>query len=337
MIDVTDIEKRVDKAIAAPTPVDLEIGGVRLENLGQVMEFAKLMAVSGVAVPPWMRNNVGGCLAICSRALRWGMDPFAVAEQSYLARGKGGEEHVAFMSQLVHAVVTSRADLKGRLRAEIIGQGDERRCHVWGTFKGETKPHEYTSETLGSKIKAIGYNDKGILKGSPLWLSDPEVQLRYSAVRQWCRLHSSETLLGVYSVDELETVDTTSSPVSSLAQRLRDANRVGERGFDPAHVAAVIEGEAQETDDDESSKRSGDDSSSPPRQNDSSRQRDDDRNQTRRSIAGEKHQGTRPQPARQGTTRKETSQVEDDLFPPERPKPDRRSPRSPQPAPKGKR
>ena len=58
MIDVTEIEKRIDHAIAAPIPVNLEIGGVALENMGQVMEFAKLMAVSGAAVPKYLNLDI---------------------------------------------------------------------------------------------------------------------------------------------------------------------------------------------------------------------------------------------------------------------------------------
>jgi RecT family len=325
MINVTDIEKRVDKAIAAPTPVDMELGGVRLENLGQVMEFAKLMAVSGVAVPPWLRSNVGGCLAICSRAMRWGMDPFAVAEQSYLAKGKGGEEHVAFMAQLVHAVVTAHAPLKGRLRTEIIGQGDERRCKVWGTFKGETKPHEYTSETLGKKIAAIGHNDKGQIRGSPLWTSDPEVQLRYSAVRQWCRLHSSDTILGVYTPDELE--EAPESTISSLSQRLRDAKlaHVGERGFDPAHVAKVIEGEAQETEHEDHDRRT-DQAGDGRRTMDPETRPGRDHEQKASTARGQKPQAPGAHAARHRAAREET-QDNEDLFPPDRPKATYRAPK----------
>ena len=112
-----------------------------------MMEFAKLMAVSGAAVPLYLRGNPGACLAICSRAYRWGMDPFAVAEKSYMMRNpKTGEERIAYEAQLVHAVITARASLKNRLRHRIEGEGDERRCVVWGTFRGEDKPHEYTSE-----------------------------------------------------------------------------------------------------------------------------------------------------------------------------------------------
>lgn len=249
MIDVADIEKRIDRAAVATVPIDAPGGGIVPRTWGEAMEFAKMMAVSGAAVPKWLRNNPGGCLAMCSRALRWKMEPFAVAEKSYLAIGKGGTEHIGYEAQLVHAVVISNAPLKGRLRYEILGTGDERRCKVWATFKNEDKPHEYTSETLGAKIKAIGKNDKGQLKGSPLWETDPEVQLAYSAVRQWCRLFSPETLLGVYTPDELpaEPIDI-SQEVSTLEQRLKNAtrSRTGERGFDAKQVAKVIEGEAKE-------------------------------------------------------------------------------------------
>jgi hypothetical protein len=255
-MDVTEIERRVDRAIAAPIPVNAEVGGLTLENMGQVMEFAKLMSVSGAAVPKYLRGNPGACLAICSRALRWQMDPFAVAEKSYMVVNKG-EERVAFEAQLIHAVITARAPLKTRLRHEIVGEGDERRCVVWGTFKGEELPHKYTSETLKSLRDARGRNDYGAIKGSPLWDTNPEVQLAYSTVRQWCRLYASEVLLGVYAPDELEdgskkeVKDVTPSKAEALMQRLKDgkASHVNPRGFDAEHIAreatqsSVIEGD----------------------------------------------------------------------------------------------
>ena len=242
-MDINEIERRVDRTIAAPIPVNADLGGLTLENMGQVMEFAKLMSVSGAAVPKYLRGNPGACLAICSRALRWKMDPFAVAEKSYMVVNKG-EERVAFEAQLINAIVTARAPLKGRLRHEIIGDGDDRRCVVWGTFKNEDAPHKYTSETLGKLREARGRNEYGNLKGSPLWENQPEVQLAYSAVRQWCRLYASETILGVYTPDELEdgskAVDVTPSKTEMLAQRLKDQKAQHadtRRGFDAEYVA----------------------------------------------------------------------------------------------------
>lgn len=254
MIDIAKIEQKIDHTIASTVPVDAELGGLTLENMGQVMEFAKLMSVSGAMVPEHLRGNPGACLAICSRAMRWKMDPFAVAEQSYITKTT-----VGYMSQLIHAVVETRAPLKGRLRHEIIGEGEDRRCKVWGTFLRETEPHVYISETLVKLREARGKNDKGGVRGSPLWVDNPEVQLAYSAVRQWARLYSPETLLGVYARDELDDEPVDVSPpsqVAALVQKLKDA-KMPQQGFDP-HSHTIIEGATDEAKDATDSRADGD-------------------------------------------------------------------------------
>ena len=247
MIDVGEIEKKIDRAVLAPVPILSVPMGITPENLGQVTELAKLMSVSGAAVPKYLRGNPGACLAIISRALRWQMDPYAVAEKSYIAYTQGGDERIAYELQLVHAVVIRWAPLKNRLRTEILGADDARRCKVSGTFKGEPKPHEYISETLAKLRDARGRNDKGRVKGSPLWDDQPEVQLMYSAVRQWARLHCPEVILGVYTPDEIneapDMIDV-SEHVSSLSQRLRDTKEKSRKGFSVARVSRIIEGEA---------------------------------------------------------------------------------------------
>ena len=331
-MNVEEIEKRIDRAIAAPIPIDAELGGVALENMGQVMEFAKLMAVSGAAVPKYLRSNPGGCLAICSRALRWGMDPFAVAEKSYMVVNKG-EERIAYEAQLVHAVITARAPLKARLRHEILGEGGERRCRVWGTFKGEETPHEYISETLDNLRAARGRNEFGVIKGSPLWDTVPEVQLAYSTVRQWCRLYASEVLLGIYTPDEVDDgsmvdVTPTPTPVEGLTKRLREAKkaRAGDRGFDAAHVDreasvrnTIIEGavNSEEEKDERDTQGSRDEPVAEGRQNDSGDRPDGDRDEGRRGEDGGADPTVLAEPA--GPQNAGTPN-EEDIFPPDRPK-----------------
>jgi hypothetical protein len=185
--------------------------------------------------------------------------------------------------------------LKGRLRHEIVGEGDDRRCVVWGTFKGEDAPHKYTSETLGKLRDARGRNEFGNVKGSPLWDNQPEVQLAYSAVRQWCRLYASETLLGVYTPDELEDgstpKDVTPTKTELLTQRLKDQKAQHadtRRGFDAEYVAkqaalsSIIEGDvnSDEAKEGESDER-GNESNPAGRQDGSADRVDGDRDQDR--------------------------------------------------------
>jgi hypothetical protein len=257
MIDVTEIEKRVDRAVTAAIPMSANMGGIELTQYIHMMELAKTMATCRAAIPAWLRASVGDCLSIWQRAARWGLDPYFVAEKSYMMTNRQtGETRIAFESQLIHAVIESLAPLKGRLRHEIKGEGDERYCEVWGTFKGEDAPHRFKSETLGKRVKDIGKSEKGYFRGSPLWLQKPEVQLFYDASRDWARINCPDVLAGVYTRDELtdhEPVDVTPAP-STLAERLRAAKdqHAGDRGFDADHIknevakngSTVIDGSA---------------------------------------------------------------------------------------------
>ena len=259
VVDTAEIERRIDRAVTATIPVSTRLGGIDPENYGQVMEFSKAMSTCRAGIPAWLRGSVGDCLMICTRALRWGMDPFFVAEKSYVMQNRqSGEVRVGYESQLIHAVIEALAPIKGRLRHRFEGDGDDTVCVVWATFKGEDAPHEYTSVSLGKRIKDIGRNDKGNFRGSPNWLSKPRVQLFYDASRDWARINCPDVLAGVYTRDELpdhEPKDVTpiEPPKPAWSDRVKamQAKRgsAENKGFDPenarnAKLNSVVEGEA---------------------------------------------------------------------------------------------
>jgi hypothetical protein len=191
MIDTTDTERkiaeRIDTASAGALELSQQAGGLGFSNMAEAMQFAKIMAISGFAVPKHLRGNVGGCMAITIQAVEWKMSPFAVANKSYLVN-----DRLAYESQLIQAVVLQRAPIKGRFKVEFSGEGDRRRCTVTATLK-EGGEKDYTSPEIG-KIP---------IKNSPLWKNDPDQQLVYYAGRALCRRHFPDVLLGIYSPDEL--------------------------------------------------------------------------------------------------------------------------------------
>ena len=313
MDNVTEIERRIDRAVTATIPVSMPLGGVDPKDYGQVMEFAKTMATARAGIPQWLRGSAGDCLMICSRAMRWGMDPYFVAEKSYLmVNPRTQETRVGWESQLVHAVIEALAPLKGRLRHEINGTGDDRYCEVWATFKGEDSPHRFKSETLAKRIKDIGKSDKGNFRGSPLWLTKPEVQLFYDASRDWARINCPDVLAGVYARDELldmEAVDVTpTTPTDALVQRLRDSKkaRVQDRGFDADHVGreasqrnTIIEAGTDEETKDEGPEKRDDVVVDEGRQDDPAGQLAGDRDQSGSGEVGGTDPATGSEPAGQ--------------------------------------
>lgn len=159
------------------------------ENVTQVIEFAKLMSQSDLALPEFLRGNTGACMAISMQAYRWGMEPFAVANKAYSVNNR-----IAYESQLIAAVINCRAPLKNRLVVEYEGEGNTRKCVITGCFEGED---------IDRVVKSPPFNTI-TPKNSPLWKSDPDQQLFYYTVRSWSRRYQPELLMGIYSIDEFK-------------------------------------------------------------------------------------------------------------------------------------
>ena len=237
--DVGKIEEKIDRVVTGAIELSDEGSGIAIKRLVDAMEIAKLMSISGPAIPSFMRGNPGLCYAAVVRAVRWGMDPFFVAEMSYLVNNKG-EEKVAFMAQLIVAVINARAPLEKKLRPIYSGEGEDMICTVYGVPKGEKEALDYETPTLKALMAARGKNDYGKLKGSPLYENDPKQQLWYYAARGFCRRHFPHVLAGVYDGDEFEPVEPkdVTPQREGLSARLKHQKRIASpRGFDAEHVA----------------------------------------------------------------------------------------------------
>lgn len=197
----------------AQVPMDQTGAGGMLspKSLGEVVAFAQVMSRADLALPRHLRGNDGACMAVAMQAMRWEMDPFAVANKSYSVN-----DRLAYEAQLVAAVVHTRAPIARRPDYEFTGQGPTRRCIVsCDMLDGSTKVYE--SPEFGQITT----------KNSPLWKSDPDQQLGYFAIRSWARRHAPEVILGVYTPDEVaehrETLRPAGPAPAGLAARLAAA------------------------------------------------------------------------------------------------------------------
>lgn len=150
-------------------------------------------------------ETIGNCLRVANQAVRWGMDPFAVMDETYVVGGKLG-----YQGKLVSAVVNARAGLIGRLSFSFSGEGDKRTIVVSGTFEGESEPRTIELSVGQAKTQ----ND--------MWRKDPDQKLVYSGVIKWARRHCPEVILGVVTDDDLE--------------RMAHGNTVTEPGVEPVGI-----------------------------------------------------------------------------------------------------
>jgi len=243
--DTTNTRARIEGRINQDRAelIEFDAGGsMNFANAVDIMEFSKMMAVSGVAIPKHLRESPGACMAIIIQASEWRMSPFAVANKSYSVN-----DRLAYESQLISAVILRRAPIVGRFKISYSGTGNTRRCKVSATLEdGDTV--EYESPEIGNIT----------VKNSPLWKSDPDQQLYYFSSRSMCRRHFPDVLLGVYAADELADNEPTirdvtppnESPFLKAMSPAQRAQAEGTAAAKPEPVAApVVEVETVPQDD----------------------------------------------------------------------------------------
>lgn len=169
--------------------------------------FAVLMSESRVTVPTHLHGNVPDCMAVAMQAVRWGMDPFVVAQKTHVVSGRLGYE-----AQLVNAVVQSSGAIRGAFRYEYKGEGAAMACRVGAVLAGES------DVTWGEWLKSSDVQTKN----SPLWKANPKQQMGYLQVKNWARLYCPGAILGVYTPDELVDV----APAPAAPRHMGDLKRV---------------------------------------------------------------------------------------------------------------
>lgn len=250
---LANLENRIDREVSDAIAVGDT--GITFNNAGQIMEYAKMMAVSGSAVPKHLRGNAGACLGIVDDAVRFQMSPYALARKSYFVN-----DNLGYEAQVLAAIVIARSPLKERPSIDFEGEALERICVVSAEFNDGAK----------REVRSPAFKDIKP-KNSPLWTSDPDQQHSYYTLRAFARRHCPDVLLGMYDPEELAMMaarDVTPSR-PAMAKRLQkstEETQEPQEGFSHAQahdeVNAAVRGDISETQDqqpDEPSNKAADD------------------------------------------------------------------------------
>lgn len=184
--------------------------GLTPTNIEGIYRIAKLIASSSL-VPVHLRCVKGkegddlpfdvvvaNCFRVVNQAMRWGFDPFAIIDETYMARGKLG-----YQGKLIAAVVNARGGLSQRLNYSFNdAKGDALEVTVAGTLKGESAPRTATLKVGDAKTD------------NQMWTRDPWQKLIYSGVTKWARRHCPEVVLGVLSDDDVDRINAGKEPAT---------------------------------------------------------------------------------------------------------------------------
>lgn len=189
---------------------------------GRVEALARVMASGRSMVPAHFRGSVGDCMAVAMQAIRWRLDPFVVAQKTFVIEGVLGYE-----AQLVNAVVTNSGLLSGRPQFEWFGDWSK----ILGRFEERESKKKMDAHGHPAKYRVPAWkepDERGLgvrvtcqIKGeaaprvlemlltqartrnSSLWADDPKQQLAYLAIKRWARLYVPDVIMGVYTADEV--------------------------------------------------------------------------------------------------------------------------------------
>lgn len=173
-------------AYQPPAPPVASIPMLMPANMGEAMRLAEMMSTARL-VPAHLQKSPADCLSVIMQAMRWRMDPFAVAQATAVIQGK-----LMYEGKLVAAVVNSLGNLSKRLGYAYSGDGDSRTVTVSGTLVGEAEPL-----MVAVKLKDARTSNK-------VWTTQPDQQLAYHGVRVWARRYMPELMLGVYAPEEFD-------------------------------------------------------------------------------------------------------------------------------------
>jgi len=214
---------------------------------GQLQRVAKLMSSASLA-PAHLRGEgkLGDCFLVAAQAFRWRMDPFAVAQHTYVLSGKLGYE-----GKLIAAIVNASGKLQGSLDYRYMGAGDQRSVTVSGKLVGDAEPREVVGTVAGWKT------------GNEQWKKNTDQMLAYRGAREWARRYMPEAILGIHADDDLAgnaptsvtmrdiTPPPASSPLAAVTQAMdalldateqeADSNAPAVSDADPVPPAAAQE------------------------------------------------------------------------------------------------
>ena len=240
--ETTKVAARRPPQVEDDGPLAFMMDSARFEHMQRI---SSSMAAS-VFLPEHLRgrkNNgqfepyppmtvAANCFRVLNQAMRWGVDPFAVADETFVTGGKLG-----YQGKLITAIVNSRAGLQGRLRYEFSGEGPARKVKILGHFKGMPAPVDVELTVK----EGIAASDKG--KGpNPMWLRDPDQKLVYSGVVKWARRHCPEVIMGVLTEEDIDAIEASRAK-AELPTATNDLNERLRAGFTKpvATIAAPVE------------------------------------------------------------------------------------------------
>jgi hypothetical protein len=202
---------------------------------------------------------ISNCFLVVNQAVRWGLDPFAVAQSVAVVRGK-----LCYEGKLVSAVLDAKLGV--RLHHHFTGDPTKPEYRIY------ISDQPWTEESIAAVKPGMTLPGARIIDGSVAdwqtgdkspWaaIKNYRRMLIYRGTRDWARFYEPAVLLGVYTPDEMielaegaRAARAREIEQPSVMQRLQARQEAPQtrEGFDQSFVTretAALTGEADSEED----------------------------------------------------------------------------------------
>lgn len=184
---------------------------LNVELMREIYQIATIFSASNL-VPECYRGgdkSVGraNCFVALSMGFELGIAPMQALTHITVVNGRPGID-----GQLAVALANKRAPIKGGIRYEEGGKGDDQFCTAYSIDAESGERREYTL-TIADAKTAGWFN-----KSHSHWTKDPKLMLRYRSAKYLVNTNWPDALMGMHTVDELE--DAVAAQKGAQAEKL---------------------------------------------------------------------------------------------------------------------
>lgn len=149
---------------------------------------------------------LANCFMVVNQSVRWGLDPFAVAQSVSVVSGK-----LCYEGKLVAGVLDAKLgielsyewnDLKGDAYGIVVSGRTQKRGEL-KSVKGTVG--EWKTDRYGSPWKLAANHHR---------------MLAYRGAREWARIHKPSLMLGVYTDDEMQNLEARPRSIAPVQHAL---------------------------------------------------------------------------------------------------------------------
>jgi len=195
-------------------------------QIEQVKEQARIIASSSL-VPKQYHGKPQDCFIALQAANRLGCDPMLFMQQTYVLHGKP-----AMTAKFQIALANNSPRIRGGIRWNISEKGDYS-CEATCAETGEILQGPICNLELA---KAENWTKNGKYR------TMPDLMLRYRAATMFIALYLPETTMGFQSVEEVQDVQASQTPMTSLPPDLKPEQAAAPPAIEEPKVEDLSEG-----------------------------------------------------------------------------------------------